>query len=417
MSTFETYDTDVHRRSGFTLSTRKIGNSALGVAAFLGGFVYFEPAPYELFVLPLLIVWFAFGLSLKRGFLPLTFLLLCYILGGFMAATQRADVSGAFIYIATTAFLSLSAIFYAAVIAQNPVERLSIIFKAYIAAAFISASVGILAYFHLLPGSEALLFGGRAQGTFEDPNVFGPFLVLPILFLLRNILVKPFTRNLLTIFIFSVLMFGIFLAFSRAAWGMVVVTSGIMVLVTFASNPSPRLRGRMILLTLGLGLMAIGGILVALSYDAVSDLFSQRARLVQSYDSAQFGRFARYSYGLIWITEAPLGYGFGKFRETFGEDSHNVFLKAFIVHGWLGGVAYLTFIISTLSIGVRHLFLRTPWQVYFQCVYVTIIGHVMVGMVVDTDRWRHIYLLYGLCWGMIAAERMLRKRLQYRELV
>ena len=31
-------------------------------------------------------------------------------------------------------------------------------------------------------------------------------------------------------------------------------------------------------------------------------------------------------------------------------------------------------------------------------------GHVALGSIIDTDHWRHFYLLLGLVWGGIALE-------------
>ncbi|MEP3233934.1 MAG: O-antigen ligase family protein [Hyphomicrobiales bacterium] len=402
----ETYSPISRQTGRVTLSTTAIGNFMLGFVVFLIGFVFFEPAPYELLIVPMLVVWFAFGLTIKRGFLPLTLMMLCFVCGGMIAATQKADVGGSFFYIVVTTFLATTSIFYAALIAEKPGERLRIVFNAYIIAAIIGALIGILAYFHILPNSEAFLFGGRAAGPFEDPNVFGPFLALPIIFLLRQILVQPLNRNLLNILGLMILLAAVFLAFSRAAWGLTAVGMFMMVAVVFISSNSRRLRTKITIMSVFMVILLVGMLVFALSFEAVSSLFSERARLVQSYDGARFGRFARYTYGLEWIMEKPLGYGFGKSRETFGEDTHNVYIKAFLVYGWLGGLAYLSLVGTTLYAGFKNILKQRPWQGYLQVCVIVIAGHALVGMVVDTDRWRHLYLVYGLTWGMIAAERI-----------
>ena len=383
---------------------------ALGLIVFLGGFVFFEPAPYELLLVPLLVIWFAFGLTLHRAFLPLTFFLLCFICGGAIAVTQKADISGGFFYIIVTGFLATTSIFFAAVVANNPMERVRVIFNAYCCAAIVGSLIGILAYFHLIPNSESYLFGGRARGPFQDPNVFGPFLVLPAIFLLRNVLVNPLAKSFWSILGLLILMAAIFLAFSRAAWGLTFVACVMMTIIVFITTHNHCLRSKIIIASVIMGALMVGVLLIALSFDAVSSLFEERARLVQSYDSAQFGRFARYGFALQWIMEAPLGYGFGKSREVFGEDTHNVYIKSFLVYGWLGGIAYGLLVLTTLATGFKHLFKNTPWQPYFQCCYIVIFGHALVGLVVDIDRWRHLYLIYGIAWGLVAASAILKSR-------
>lgn len=407
---------DMQRSPSFAIPLERIGNSALGAIVFLSGFVFFEPAPYELLIVPLLIIWFACGLALHRAFLPLTFLSLCFVAGGAISATQKADVMGGFFYIVVTGFLATTSIFFAALVAARPQERLSIVFKAYTFAAVVGALIGIAAYFRLLPNSETFLFAHRARGPFQDPNVFGPFLVLPCIHLLRGILTKPLLKSGWNIAGLLVVLLAIFLAFSRAAWGLTLLSCALTVFLVFVTAPDPRLRGRIVLLSIFMIAGAVALLLLILSMDSVSGLFTERAKLVQSYDGAHFGRFARYSYGLQWIMEAPLGYGFGKFRETFGEDTHNVYLKAFLAYGWLGGLSYLILVCTTLAIGVKHLFKATPWQAYFQCCYIVILGHAFVGMVVDTDRWRHLHLIYGLAWGMIAAEKIWKRRSQTKRI-
>ena len=37
--------------------------------------------------------------------------------------------------------------------------------------------------------------------------------------------------------------------------------------------------------------------------------------------------------------------------------------------------------------------------------YSVFVGHVGIGNVIDTDHWRHFYLITGIIWGCIALER------------
>src|SRR3546814_17466253 len=88
---------------------------------------------------------------------------------------------------AVSTFLALTTVLYAAVIEDRP-SRLELIFKAWVAAAVITAILGILGYFHAFPGAGALTSYDRAMGAFQDPNVFGPYLVAPILYVLSRLL-------------------------------------------------------------------------------------------------------------------------------------------------------------------------------------------------------------------------------------
>ena len=207
---------------------RKIADWTLALVVFLGAFVIAEPAPYELFLSLVLFVWALFGFKLNRYLLPLIVLLAIYIAGGFLALTQLPDPASELLYVVVTFFLALSAIFFAAIISEAPERRFRIIRRAYVASAFVAALLAIIGYFHLVPGSEAFVLYDRAKGTFQDPNVFAPFLVLPIVLLYRDILTQPLRRSWWKAAVLLVLLLAIFLAFSRAAWGMTVF-AGLMI--------------------------------------------------------------------------------------------------------------------------------------------------------------------------------------------
>ena len=72
-------------------------------------------------------------------------------------------------------------------------------------------------------------------------------------------------------------------------------------------------------------------------------------------------------------------------------------------HGWVGGVAYLAQVLLTLVIGWCAMFVRTPWQAFTIATYLTFTALVLEGFIVDTDHWRHYYLLLGLVWGLAIA--------------
>ena len=151
------------------------------------------------------------------------------------------------------------------------------------------------------------------------------------------------------------------------------------------------------------GLLALG-LLIALQIPAIADLFSARAQLVQEYDGARLGRFARHGIGFMLAMEKPLGIGPLLFGKLYGEDTHNIWLKALMDYGWLGFACWLTMVVWTLAAGLRILFRDRPWQPYLLCAFVVFLGHVLLGTVIDTDHWRHFYLLLGLVWGGIALE-------------
>jgi O-antigen ligase len=102
--------------------------------------------------------------------------------------------------------------------------------------------------------------------------------------------------------------------------------------------------------------------------------------------------------------EKPLGIGPLVFGTIYGEDTHNIWLKTLMDYGWLGFVSYLALTAWTLVLGFRHLLRDRPWQPYLMTTYIVFLGHILVGTVIDTDHWRHFYVLLGVLWGCFALE-------------
>ena len=47
--------------------------------------------------------------------------------------------------------------------------------------------------------------------------------------------------------------------------------------------------------------------------------------------------------------------------------------------------------------------MRTPWQPYLIAAVAAFVGEVAEGFVIDTDHWRHFFLLLGMIWGLASA--------------
>ena len=380
-----------------------IASFAIGLGVFLSGFVFREPAPYELYMAALIGVWFLFGLRLSATIMPLLVLLLLFNIGGMISVTQRHLYEDGPLYVAVSLFLALSAVFYAAVV-EGDHRRLNTMIKAYMAAAFLTALLGIAAYFGALGDVGYFVRYGRAAGGFEDPNVFGPFLVLPALYLIHQVLTGPARRVLTAAVPLAVIAVGLLLSFSRGAWGLMTFTTLMLVLMLLIKHRSGKVRMRIILMSMvALALLAVT-VIAALQIPQVAELFASRAQLTQDYDTSQFGRFARYRLGFIMAMEHPLGIGPLEFGLIFGEDTHDIWLKALMDYGWLGFASYLILIVMTLAAGFRILLRERPWQAVFMCAYITLVGHVLLGTIIDTDHWRHFYMLVGIVWGGIALE-------------
>lgn len=383
------------------LSLLLVGSVSFGV--LLSGFVIREPAPYELYMAGLMALLMLFGLTISRTITPLLLLLVLFNIGGMISMTQMAKLENTPLYLAVSLFLALTSVFFAAVVESHP-RLYRPIFLAWVTAGVVTATLGILGYFNAFPGASVFTRYDRAAGAFEDPNVFGPFLTLPAVYLLyrlisgRIMMMPVYAAPLL------ILIGGIFFSFSRGAWGLFSLSAALLLVGMFIGNRNGFFRLRILMMSfLAISLIIIA-LLVVLQIPDIAETFSSRAQLAQEYDSARLGRFARYGLGFQMAMENPLGIGPLVFGKIFFEDTHNIWLKALLDYGWLGFASYVVLIVWTLAAGLRILFRDRPWQPYLLCAYVVLVAHVALGSIIDTDHWRHFYMLLGLIWGAIALE-------------
>ncbi len=346
------------------------------------------------------------GLSLRTEFLPLITLLILTNIGYAFAVVQVITDTKAVIWVCVSAFLAATAVFYAAMLGSHTERRLYWLMRGYLAAAVVASALAIGGYFHLLGGlSEMFLRYERARGPFNDPNVLGAFLVMPVLFEVRRVLVGNARTVLRSGAVLLILLAAMFLSFSRASWGQVAGCSLFLMAITFVTSRSASERTRIVMIAV-LGAILIAAFIAALlSIHQVADLFKERASLEQSYDTGYLGRFGRYVLGMELALDRPLGIGPLQFAKIFPEDPHNAYLNAFMSGGWLTGVSYFTLTLLTVLTGFCYLGRTTPWQPLYHVVYAAYLGTIGESAIIDSDHWRHYFLQLGVLWGLIAATR------------
>jgi len=177
-----------------------------------------------------------------------------------------------------------------------------------------------------------------------------------------------------------------------------------------AVTPDPRMRARIIMLGLVAAIVAVLLFIALMSIGSVHDLFVERAKAIQPYDVGPGGRFWQQQLAVSTILENPNGLGPFEFDRIFGLQQHNVYMQGFLVYGWLGGAAYLTLTAVTLMLGLVTVPVPTPWQYYLITAYAVFVGEAFEGLIVDTDHWRHFFLMLGLIWGLGTATINFRRR-------
>ena len=182
-----------------------------------------------------------------------------------------------------------------------------------------------------------------------------------------------------------------------------------MLALMVLTNQSRSERSRIVITAV---LAVLGAVLllgVLLSFDSIADMFRQRASFDQSYDEGRFGRFGRHILGADMALDLPFGIGPLQFHNYFPEDTHNSYLNAFMSGGWISGICYPALVFLTVILGFRYLLVRVPWQRAYLAIFSAFLGTVGESFVIDTDHWRHFWMMIGAIWAMVAAAAAYRR--------
>lgn len=382
----------------------RIENGLLWLLGLSGAVVIVEPSPYDAMFLLILPLFLIGGMRLHLSSLAFIVPLVGFNIGGLLSVLPFFQESRSVFFVVTSIYLAFTSVFFACLMLERPVPRLNALLRGYVWAAVIASFAGLLGYFDVAGLGDVFTLYGRASGTFKDPNVLSVFVILPLVFLAQDLLLRR--RNfLLSALQFGVILFGgVFLSFSRGAWAHAAVSLLLMVTLTFVLTPSLNLRRRITVIAALGGIVLIGAVAVAASLEGVREMLETRASLDQSYDLGETGRFGNQLRSISELLERPNGFGPLRFRFYFPEDPHNVYVNAFASYGWTGGISYIVLILLTVVIGWRTVLARLPVQPYAIAIWSVLFVQILQGFQIDTDHWRHWYLMLGLIWGLFALE-------------
>src|ERR1044072_6236581 len=207
-------------------SVERLRGALLWLTGFAGAIVFMEPSPYEVASLLTIFVFVCTGMALRPAIMPLFVLLLLYNTGFSIAVLQITGETKPFTWVAVSWYLSLTAVFFAAMLTTNTAERLSLLMRGTTMAAVFASLIAIAAYFRLFGGfSSHFLLYDRAQATFNDPNVLGAFLILPALLALQRVLNNGLSDAARAAGLRRLFALAVLLTFSRAAWGQFAFTA------------------------------------------------------------------------------------------------------------------------------------------------------------------------------------------------
>lgn len=374
----------------------------LYVTVLASSVAFIEPSPHDFLMGALAVACVIAGVRFDRQVALLFLLLLAWNVGGLLSLLNVPGHEKTAQYAATSVYLSLAAVLFAAMLAEHTMPRLVTLRSAYVLTATTVSIVGICGYFNAFPHAEEWFApGNRALGAFKDPNVFGPFLIWPALIVLERMIVRRI--RMLDILVLGILLLGVFLSFSRGAWFHLVVSAIVVIALAFLAAPTLKVRMRIFALTATTLAVLAALLALALSFSSIAGMFQERFHLINYYDVGQGGRFRLQELALTALLQFPNGMGPFEFSNVYGLQQHNVYLQAFLVYGWIGGMSYLLVLAATIAVALRTVLVPTPWQPYLIVAFGTFVGEVLEGFVIDTDHWRHFFLLLGMIWGLAAA--------------
>ena len=325
-------------------------------------------------------------------------------LGAFLAVTvlsavEVIDVAAAARFMTITLYLAVFTIWFTWYLDSE--HRARSVVRAYVGSATAFALVASAALFLPVPGGDLLLRydGTRAAGLFEDPNVFGPFLIPAALIVLEELLQPRLMRSgrLPKVMMFLALSGGVLFSYSRAAW--VSYVAGVLVLlVVLALRRGGGRRALVVLLVLMLaGVAAIGVIAVTGSLG-----FLQERAHFQSYDVERFGAQRE---GIQLAEQYPFGIGPGQFDVLVTVSTHSTYVRTLSEQGILGLATIVGLVSSALVLAGRNAILgHDTFGIGSAALLAAWVGILINSFVVDTLHWRHLWFVLGLiCVGAMRA--------------
>ena len=370
-------------------------DAAAALGFVLIGVVQVEPAPPDLvFVIVIAVAAITGSLDLMR--IPSIVLVPLGVLAAIslLSAVEAVEAGTAATFLSITLYLTVFSLWVATFVDSR--RRAGLVANAYLAIAVASAAAGVAALFVPFPGHDLLVQHGgtRVSALFQDPNVFGPFLI-PIALILAEDSLSP------RLFALSVparvtalvlLALGILFSYSRASWVALIV--GVVVLVVILLMRRER-AGRIV------AVLAVGAVAVAVAASVVvitgsSDFLEQRAG-EQSYDAR---RFDAQRAGLGLAESHPIGIGPGQFELVVQYAAHSTYVRVFAEQGPLGLASLLAFSLGTLLLALNNVAKgRSTFGIGSAALAAAWLGLLVNSLFVDTLHWRHLWLVAGLIWA------------------
>lgn len=276
--------------------------------------------------------------------------------------------------------------------------------------AILASFVTIVAVLDLIPNSHILFRGEgtryRVKATFKDPNVFGPFLVPSLLFVVW-VIVESARLRLLALGALGLILLSLLSTYSRGAWIHAFISLSVMGLALLVYRPTARSAFT------GVVCFAIIVLATALLYldqitARVSDSFLGERLSLQSYDDDRFG-YVVDAARQVW--EHPLGIGPAQARFVYGYLPHNTFVAFAMHNGIFASLGLILIYGASMTRCAVKIINQNPGWLKYALIFATLLGLLVLMQVVGAIHWRHLYLVCGMAFGTYTTNRLLPDRI------
>jgi hypothetical protein len=401
-----THTTTRHLQSRSGLTVQSLVLALVWLTLATSSIVFAEPAPYDALMFALIMILPLVRLtSISTGVVLLLIVWLVIGAAGLTASIRSGVMDVSIKHTLISIYLSFSAVLIAAFVRQAPERHTRVIVSGLMFASILAVLLGAVGYFNAVPGANELFTKfDRARGTFKDPNVFGPFIVPALIYYVHGMATAHTARALFKSFLAGLFCLGLLISFSRGAWFNAAIGLLVYSYVVFIAAHTHRLRLKLVVMAFFGIFVALLGLAGAMQIDSIATLVSERFTLALAYDTGPEGRFGGQLKSLNMVLSNPAGIGALEFGRSYhGEDVHNVYLSMFLNSGWIGGFLYLGLVMTTLVAAFRHALRPGPTQDIAIVMFAAFTGLAAEGMIVDTDHWRHFYVIMGVLWGLMMA--------------
>lgn len=364
----------------------------------ISGILLFKPPVYDILLSITMLYWFfTRGPEVRNWLVAPCACLTLYVALYWLSVTRTTDLNGSLWYASLTTFCAAMWLFYTNVLARYGLPAFHAIMRGYAVTSVVGVVFGFVVYTTHFAGRERFLYNERPKGLFVDANVFGPSLVVVLLYAFCRIVTGTKRRWLWagTAILMSA---GVFMSFSRGAW--INALASVLLfffLLAISTKSVGYLFKRLAVLALGVSLCVGCLYFVFAERNDFADVARSRSKL-QDYDQE---RFASHDNALQVMEEHPwLGIGPAQYVETFHIATHSLPLHILAENGIGAAVGLALFLLLTIvraGLGIRRA-VTAEMRIYFCALTALLTATLVNSAVIDTLHWRHLWLLCALAW-------------------